>query len=557
MNEPSSDDDGRLARNSNQVAAGIVLSRSFGVMREALLGSLLGTGAAADAFRAALRIPNLLQNLLGEGVLSASFIPVYSRLLHEGRERDAGALAGATAAFLVIIVAIVVSAGMLFAEPLVRVLTPGFTDSAERFTLTVTLVRIMFPGVGLLVLSAWCLGVLNAHRQFFISYVAPVFWNAAIIAAVIVAALLGSTDVAVAHAAAIGTVSGAALQFAVQLPRVRRSVTRLRFRLSLSVAGIRDVLGRFVTVVLGRGSVQFASYVELAFASLLAAGTLAALGYAHVLYLLPISVFGMSVAAAELPELSAKHAATMRTAHANIDRALGRVAFFVAPSAVVFVVAGDRIVALLYQGVRFSADDVRHVGIVLSVYALGLIAATSSRVLQSVLYAVGDVKRPALFALMRVSLGLAIAVLVMFPLDAWQVGADGITQVRSVEFARTPEAERDVLESLRRLGVLGLVIGSVVGAWFEYGMLRRVVKRLGVPVKLAGDSGRPVMLAAAITAVVGVALRLVAVPFGVESKFAGVWVLGLLGAIYLLAAHQFKSRDAQRMLAVVVRRRND
>lgn len=548
MTEPLNENSDRLAKHSNQVAAGIVLSRIFGVLREALFGAYLGTGAAADAFRAALRIPNLLQNLLGEGVLSASFIPVYARLVDEGRDREAGALAGATAAFLALFVTVVVTLGMLFAEPLATVLTPGFADGGERFALTVTLVRVVFPGVGLLVLSAWCLGVLNAHRQFFVSYVAPVFWNIAIIAAVLTGAIAGGTDTDIAYAAAIGTVVGAFLQFVSQLPRLRRTATQIVFRLTFTAEGLREVFARFGTVVLGRGSVQIASYIELAVASLLAAGTLASLGYAQVLYLLPIGVFGMSVAAAELPELAARHAGVIQTAQSKVDRAFGRVAFFVAPSAVALIIAGDRIVALLYQGVRFSADDVRHVGIIVSLYGFALLAATSSRVLQSVLYAVGDVKSPAVFALLRVLTGLGIALVLIFPLDAWQIGVDGITQVRQAGFGVTPLGERTSPESLRRLGVLGLVAGSVVGAWLEYGLLRRRVGKLGLSARIGGDSRRPVFVATVVTAVVGGLLR-VLVPFDSGGKFGGVPLLLVMAAIYLWVTLHYQVDDAKRLRA--------
>lgn len=540
-------DDGRLARHSTQVALGIVLSRSFGVAREALLAVFLGTGAAADAFRAALRIPNLLQNLLGEGVLSASFIPVYARLRDAGDDQEAGAVAGATAAFLAVLVSLIVLIGVVFAEPLVRLLTPGFALDTPRFTLTVTLVRIMFPGVGVLVLSAWCLGVLNAHRQFFLAYVAPVFWNVAIIAAIVTAGVAGSTAVTVATAAAIGTVIGAVLQFVVQLPRVRRFATHLTFRLSWQLAGFREVLSRFGTVVVGRGSVQLASYVELAVASLLAAGTLAALGYAQVLYLLPISVFAMSVAAAELPELAGRHAAAIDTAQQNVDRALGRVSFFVVPSAVAFIVAGDRIVALVFQGVRFTSADVRHVGVILAVYGLALLAATASRVLQSVLYAVGDVTRPASYALLRVIAGLGIALLLIFPLDAFQIAADGVSQVRDMAFTATPELERAATESLRRLGVVGLAIGSVAGAWLEYVLLRRRVRKLGLTPAIGGDSRRVVWLAGGLTALVGVAARLTVLPWQYDGKFAGVGLLVVMGVVYLTVTARLGSVDMAQL----------
>ena len=154
------------------VAAGILSSRLAGLARERAMSNYLGVGPAVDAFRAAMRIPNVLQNLLGEGVLSASFIPVYASALERGDEEEAGRIAGAVAGLLAALAGTLVVIGVVFARPLTSVLAPGFTG--ETFELTVTLTRILTPGIGVLVLSAWCLGVLNSHRRFFLSYVAPV-----------------------------------------------------------------------------------------------------------------------------------------------------------------------------------------------------------------------------------------------------------------------------------------------------------------------------------------------------------------------------------------------
>ncbi|MEO6318153.1 MAG: lipid II flippase MurJ, partial [Acidimicrobiales bacterium] len=243
--------DGR--RSSFLVAAGILLSRLSGLAREVAISGFLGVGAAADAFKAALRIPNLLQNLLGEGVLSASFIPVYARLVDEDR-REAGKLAGAVAGLLCALTGVLVVVGVLLARPLTILLTPGFTG--ETLDLAVTLLRIMFPGIGFLVLSAWCLGILNSHRRFFLSYVAPVLWNAAQIAIVVTVGIVGASDEGIAAALAWGVLVGGVLQLAVQLPAVRSLTPDLRLSLDRRSPEIRSVLGRFGTVVVGRGAVQ-------------------------------------------------------------------------------------------------------------------------------------------------------------------------------------------------------------------------------------------------------------------------------------------------------------
>jgi putative peptidoglycan lipid II flippase len=158
------------------VAAGILCSRLAGLVRLRVFAHYFGLQSdAADAFNAAFRIPNFLQNLFGEGALSASFIPVYAALVARGQQRDADRVAGAVASLLALMVAALVLIGVLATPILIAAIAPGFTGSKRE--LTTSIVRILFPGAGLLVLSAWCLGVLNSHHRFLLSYAAPVMWN--------------------------------------------------------------------------------------------------------------------------------------------------------------------------------------------------------------------------------------------------------------------------------------------------------------------------------------------------------------------------------------------
>ena len=150
-------------------------------------------------------------------------------------------------------------------------LVPGFND-AYRFDLTVQLVRIMFPGIGFLVLSAWCLGVLNSHRRFFLSYVAPVLWNAAQIAAVVAVGLTTTNTRTLAYALSWGVLIGGILQFGVQIGPVSRLLGGVHLSLDTANASVRSVLARFGPVVMGRGVVQIMGYVDLLLASYLATG---------------------------------------------------------------------------------------------------------------------------------------------------------------------------------------------------------------------------------------------------------------------------------------------
>src|SRR5262249_33975001 len=172
---------------------------------------------SAAAFKAAIRIPNVLQNLFGEGVLSASFIPIYAGLIGRGEREEADRVAGAVFGVLFVLTSLMVAAGVVGSPLLLDLIAPGL--HGEGRALTIRLVQILFPGAGLLVMSAWCLGILNSHRRFFISYSAPVLWNAAQIA-VLIGFGRTLTQPRLAEYVAYGMVAGSLLQFAVQLPPV-------------------------------------------------------------------------------------------------------------------------------------------------------------------------------------------------------------------------------------------------------------------------------------------------------------------------------------------------
>src|SRR5262245_2909480 len=255
----------------------------------------------ADAWSAAFRIPNILQNLFGDQALSASFIPVYASLVARGDRREADRVAGAVFALLALVVAVLVLGGVLATPILIGVIAPGF-DGVKR-ELTTRLVRILFPGTGLLVLSAWCLGVLNTHRRFLLSYTAPIAWNVAMIVT-LVAFGAGAELSRLAVLLAWGSVAGSALQFLVQVPGVLRVAPALRFALDTASAPVRTVARNFGPVFVSRGVVQISAYVDQLLASLLGTGAVAAISNAQLLSTLPVSLFGMAVSASALPEMA-------------------------------------------------------------------------------------------------------------------------------------------------------------------------------------------------------------------------------------------------------------
>ncbi|HZU24793.1 MAG TPA: murein biosynthesis integral membrane protein MurJ, partial [Bryobacteraceae bacterium] len=384
----ATDTRGRSAREStgrlaSLVAAGILLSRLVGLVRQRVFSHYFGLSDAADAFSAAFRIPNFLQNLFGEGVLSASFIPVYAKLLAEGDEEEAGRVAGAVFAILAVTISVLVLVGVLATPWLIDAIAIGYKGAKRE--LTIQLVRVLFPGAGLLVFSAWCLGILNSHRRLFLSYAAPVVWNLAMIATLLYfGRRMGQDSLAVA--VAWGSVAGSALQFAVQLPTVLKLARNLRVRFETHSAHVREILRNFVPVFISRGVYQLSAYIDSLLSTLLGRGAMAGFITAQTIYILPVSLFGMSVSAAELPVMSSAVGSAEQIAAAlrsRLDSGLRHIAFFVVPSAMAFFVFGDLIAGGLFQTGRFRHADSMYVWAILAGSGVGLLASTMGRLYSS------------------------------------------------------------------------------------------------------------------------------------------------------------------------------
>jgi len=518
-------------RASAMVAAGIFLSRIAGLVRESVLAMFFGTSLYADVFRVGLRMPNVLQNLLGEGTLSASFIPVYAELLEQGRKEEAGRVAGAIFALLAALASGFVLLGVLFAPVLVTVFLPGF--EGERRELAILTTRILFPMTGVLVLSAWALGILNSHRRFFIPYVAPVLWNAAIIATFFIFSgrlSEGGLLIAVAWGALIGGV----LQFLVQLPWVLRLERSLRLARPDRVPGAREAVKNAGPAVMGRGVVQLSGYVDMVLASLLAVGAVAAIGYAQTLYMLPVSLFGMSVAAAELPELARQRSGALDVLRERTNAALQRVAFYVVPSFVAFLSVGDVLVAALFQRGEFDRSNTRLVYFVLVAYSVGLLASTGTRLFSSAFFALRDTRTPARIATVRVVLGAVLGFVLMVQFEAVEIEKLGLHVGPGVfaEMRAGPWA----------LGAVGLALAGAIGAWLEWFLLRaRLRARIGRVGAGAGPLAR--MFAAALTgAAAAWAVRWV-LP-GVDPLLQAMLIVPAFGLVYFGVAAALGLREA-------------
>lgn len=496
----------RAARPDAAVGAGILISRLAGLVRVRIFAHYFGLRDAADAFNAAFRIPNLLQNLFGEGALSGSFIPVHAGLRARGEHEAAAQTARTVFALLALAISLLVLLGVVAAPVLVDLIAPGF--GGGKRDLTVTLVRVLFPGAGILVISAWCLGVLNSHGRFLLSYTAPVAWNAAMIATLLVFGRGRDLDTLALYLA-WGSVVGSALQFGVQAPAAW-ALSR-GGALALSVP-VRQAVRNFMPVLVSRGAVQITGYIDAMIASLLPTGAVTGLTNAQLLYTLPVSLFGIAISAAELPAMSgdaARDSAPGGRSDAlrrRIDAGLQRLAFFIVPSAVAFVSLGDVVAATLLQTGRFRPEDSRYVWAILAGSSVGLLATTMARLYSVAHYALGDTKRPLRYALVRLvlvtTLGYACAILLP-----------------------------PVIGLAPEWGAAGLTASAGVAGWVEFVLLRHsITTRIGSTGVRASHMAR-LWSAGLAAAVIAWAVRMIVPPFG--PLLRGAVVLPAFGASYL------------------------
>jgi len=511
------------------VAMGILASRVLGLVRQSLTARFLGGEGsfAADAFMSAFKIPNILQNLFGEGALSASFIPVYANLLEDDRE-EAGRVAGAVFAMLALAVSVLVLIGVLLAPYLILIIAPGF--SGERRELTIRLTRILFPGAGIFVLGAWCLAILNSHRKFFLSYAAPVFWNLAMIAALIGFGRTESQS-GLAVKLAWASVVGAALSFLVQLPTVLRIVPTLRLAFERANAHVRTVTRNFVPAFVSRGVVQISGYIDQWLSSFLPVGMPALMGYAQSVYVLPVSLFGMAVSAAKLPEMSSAMGSDEER-HAylrgELDSGLRQIAFLVIPSAAAFVVVGDVIAAVLFQYGRFGRASTLFSWGILAGSAVGLVAGTLARLYSVTYYALRDTRTPLRFAMIRVLLTTVLGYLFALPLPR-ALGIDP------------------------RWGAAGLTASAGIAGWVEFALLR---SRMNTRIGITGLAQRYVFALWGSALVAGAAAYGVKQIVGMRAPrlILGVSVLGSFALVYGIATLVLRVPEARALINRVQRR---
>ncbi|MCY4453358.1 MAG: murein biosynthesis integral membrane protein MurJ [Immundisolibacterales bacterium] len=431
-----------MLRSLFSTGAGTLVSRMLGLVRDVVIASVFGAGAGADTFFVAFRIPNFFRRLFGEGAFSLAFVPVLSEYRVSRSEDEVRDLVGHVAGTLGTVLLAVTAAGIVAAPGLVYVFASGFAAEPGQAALTASLLRLTFPYLLFISLTALAGGILNTWGRFAIPAVTPSLLNVAMIGAAI--GLAPRFDEPVI-ALAWGVLAGGVAQLAFQLPFLWRIRMLVRPRLRLAHQGVRRIVRLIVPAVLGVSVAQVNLLVDTQFASYLAAGSISWLYYSDRLMEFPLGVFGIALATVALPSLAARHAEGDPSGfHATLDWALRLVLVIAVPAALGLGILSIPMIATVFQYGEFGEHAVRMSALSLSAYAGGLVAFVGVKVLAAGFHARQQMRIPVRIAVVAMVANVVLNFLLVGP------------------FAHA-----------------GLALASSLAAWLNAGLLLRSLRKEG------------------------------------------------------------------------------
>jgi putative peptidoglycan lipid II flippase len=415
----------RLAVSTAAFGAATALSRLAGLLREIVAASLLGSGAAASAFQIAFNVPNLVRSLVADTAISAAFVPVFVELRERGEEREAWRVAATVLWMAAIVLGALSALFVLLAPWLMPLFVLGNEHVSEE--LVVTLSRWLFPIIALLGMTGVVTGILNSYGIFGVPAMAPVAWNATIVAVLVLFAHDSSPEHA-ARVYAVGVLLATIVQFAIPLPLLGGHGYGLAFRLGWGNPHVRRVLRLMLPVTIGLGLINFNFTLDLAISTLEAGHTASDLNYAFRLFMLPQGLFSVAVSAVLFPEL-ARVAARHDTAGfaARVSDGARTIVFLLLPAAAVSIVLAEPIVRLIYERGAFSASDTTHVSEALIAFSLGLVVNGLALLLTRGFFALQEPRVPTLVAAGNLVLNAVLDLALYKPF-----GAAGIALATSI-----------------------------------------------------------------------------------------------------------------------------
>jgi putative peptidoglycan lipid II flippase len=431
-------------------------SRVLGLVREMVLAQYFGTTAAMAAYNVAFRIPNLLRDLFAEGAMSAAFVPTFTKFLHGSGKASAWRLANLVINALAVITGLLVLLGIIFAEPLIRLITDNeYTRDPAQLALTVDLARLMLPTLTFIALAAALMGMLNSLHHFFIPAFSPAMFNVVtILCAWFVVPLMPGLGIEPIVAIAAATFLGGVAQLAIQWPALRSEGFRYRPLFDFKDEGLRRVLILMGPGTIGMAATQVNVLVNVALATSQEIEAVSWLNYAFRLMYLPIGLFGVSIATAALPAVSRQHHQEDLTGVRNtVSDGLSLMVMLNVPAMIGLMVLAVPIVRMLFEHGRFTPADTLATAAALQFYTIGLVGYSVVRITSPMFYAFGRNRTPVVVSV--------VTVLVNAALNYWLV------QV---------------------IGFRGLALGTSIAAIFNAGTLLYLLRS-----QLQGLNGRQLL----------------------------------------------------------------
>ncbi len=407
-----------VARSAAIMGIATFLSRIAGLVREQTFAYLFGAGKWTDAFNVAFKIPNLLRDLFAEGAMSAAFVPTFNGILQKEGKEKAFRLTNLTFCTIFIIVGFLTLVGIIFSPYIVKILAPQFVEDPEKFAVTVTMTRIMFPFLLVISWAAISMGILNSLGEFFIPSVAPVFLNLSmILSGWLICPLTVKWNMPAITGMAIGAMLGGIMQFAVQLPSLLKKGWRFFCCLDFKDSGIRKIGKLMIPGTIGLAATQVNVAISTILATSQGDGAVSWISYAFRIMQLPIGIFGVAVAQATLPVISRQAASGDKEAMAGTLASSIRLSSFINLWACFACVAlAEPVIRIIYQHGKFGIDDTLATTAVLRAYSLGLVFYALIKILGPAFYALEDTKIPvkASFISIGVSIFLSFALIKPF-----------------------------------------------------------------------------------------------------------------------------------------------
>jgi len=461
----------KVAKAAAVMGVTTLLSRIFGFVRDMVVAWAFGAGMVADAFYVAYRVPSLLRELFAEGSISAAFIPVFTRHLNEEGREEAQRLARATFTTLIIILTVVIVIGIIAAPAVVSVIAPGFhAASGGKFDLTVQLTRIMFPYLLFVSLAALAMGILNTLGSFAISSLSSIMLSVFMICGVYVFAPRFSVPI---YGLATGVLLGGLCQFAFQLPALSRRKMTLGWYFKPTHPGVIQIGKLIVPMVLGLSVTQVNIFVNTVLSSLLKEGSITYLYYGIRLIHFPLGIFGVAMASAVLPSLSAaavkREYDEMRT---TFSFAIRLILFITMPAMTGLIVLRIPIISVLFQSKAFDYAATLGTAEALLYYSLGLWAFTGTRITAQAFYSMQDTKTPVKAATIAVAVNIIVSLLLMGPLQHGGLAlATSLASMANLSFliwALRKKLGRlnltEILHSMKKVVPATAIMGVI--AWF-------------------------------------------------------------------------------------------